>query len=78
MTRKLNNNRSENNQPIYVGIDVHKKHWSICLIDWDEIVGQFKIPSTIEALAKILNRHLGKKYIRSMRQDLADFGCMTS
>jgi hypothetical protein len=44
MTRKLNDERSENNQPFYVGIDVHKKHWSICLIDRDEIVGQFKIP----------------------------------
>lgn len=42
---KIAINRS---QPIYVGIDVHKRTWSICLVHCGETLGRFTLPSHFE------------------------------
>jgi transposase len=44
-------------QPVYMGIDVHKKSWSVCLIHQEEVLMTVTIPSNIKALEKLLHRY---------------------
>lgn len=46
-------------QPLFVGIDVHKRTWSVCLIHQEVIIGQMSIPGRFQALSKILERYEG-------------------
>jgi len=44
-------------QPIFVGIDVHKKSWSITLIHRDQILERCTLPGEITVLGKFLSRY---------------------
>ncbi len=44
-------------QPIFVGIDVHKKSWSITLIHRNQILERFTLPGEITVLGKFLSRY---------------------
>lgn len=44
-------------QPIFIGLDVHKKKWSISILHCEEEVGHFTIPGAFKALKKILDRY---------------------
>lgn len=48
-------------QPIFVGIDVHKKNWSVCLLHCDQMIGRFTLQSDFEQLKKILQRYSGMR-----------------
>src|SRR5579884_3849987 len=47
----------DKSQPVYLGIDVHKKTWSLCFIHQDRIVGQFTIAANHSALQGVLSRY---------------------
>ena len=44
-------------QPIFMGIDVHKKTLSISLVHQNVLIGQFTIAYDTEALKNLLNRY---------------------
>ncbi len=48
-------------QPIFVGIDVHKASWSVCLLHCDQTIGRFTLKSDFEQLRKILHRYADMK-----------------
>jgi len=41
MTYEKANVTIDQNQPIFMGMDVHKTKWSVCFIHQGEIVGQY-------------------------------------
>ena len=47
----------DQNQPIFIGIVVHKSKCSVCFIHLDEVIGNFTIAGEVEALEKLLKRH---------------------
>jgi transposase len=59
MARKQTTTQLDPNQPVFVGIDVHKKSWSVCLVHCDEEIGICSIPGDFRSLAKILKRFEG-------------------
>lgn len=44
-------------QPIYVGLDVHKSKWSVCVIHQDEVIENHTIPGDYSALKSILQKY---------------------
>jgi transposase len=46
-------------QPVFVGLDVHKNKWSVSILHCDEEIGHFTIPGEFSALKKILDRFEG-------------------
>jgi transposase len=44
-------------QPIFLGIDVHKKNWNISLVHCDQLFFRSSIPGNFEHLWKILKRY---------------------
>lgn len=50
-------------QPIFVGIDVHKKSWSVSLLHCDQMIGRFTLKSDFEQLRKILQRYSDMKIL---------------
>jgi hypothetical protein len=57
-------------QPIFVGIDVHKKRWSITLIHRDQILERCTLPGEITVLGNFI---LNLKSIQFMRHALSVF-----
>lgn len=49
----------DKSQPIYMGMDVHKKTWSVCLIHCKQVVGKASLPADFEVLKKYLKRYEG-------------------
>ena len=49
------------NQPVFVGLDVHKTKWSVSIFHCDEEIGHFTIPGEFNALKKLLQRYEGLK-----------------
>ena len=48
-------------QPIYMGMDVHKSSWSICLIHCGQVLGRISMQAEFELLQKYLCRYQGIK-----------------
>jgi transposase len=48
-------------QPIFVGIDVHKKRWAVTLIQGDQVLERCTIPGEVTTLGKLLSRYPGCK-----------------
>jgi len=46
-------------QPIFMGMDVHKKTWSICLFHCDQVIGRITLKTDFELLKKYLSRYDG-------------------
>lgn len=46
-------------QPIFVGIDVHKKRWAVTLIQNDQVLERCTLPGEASALGKLLSRYSG-------------------
>lgn len=46
-------------QPVFLGIDVHKNTWNLTLIQNDQIIGRATIPPSIEVLQKTIGKHYG-------------------
>jgi transposase len=44
-------------QPIFIGIDVHKKTWSITLIHCNQILDRCTLPGDITVLGRFLSRY---------------------
>lgn len=59
MTKKQNKYKLNPDQPIFVGLDVHKTKWSVSILHCDEEIGHFTIPGEFEALKKLLTRYEG-------------------
>jgi len=59
MTKNKGKLTLDKTQPIFIGMDVHKKTWSICLIHCDQIVGRVSLKADFEQLEKYLNRFDG-------------------
>jgi len=53
------NIKLDKNQPIYLGIDVHKNSWSLSIIHCNELMGRFTISPAITLLKKLLERYNG-------------------
>ena len=53
--KSIENLNSE--QPIFIGLDVHKKKWSVSILHSEEEIGHFTIPGEFKALKKILDRY---------------------
>ena len=47
----------DNTKPIYVGLDVHKTKWSVCIIHQDEIIENHTIPVEYNSLKPILRKY---------------------
>ena len=50
-------NKLDSTQPIYVGLDVHKSKWSVCIIHQDEVIENHTIPGEYKALYSILSKY---------------------
>jgi transposase len=61
MVRKKTTLILDSSQPIFVGIDVHKKRWAVTLIQCDQILERCNIPGEITALGKLLSKYPGFK-----------------
>lgn len=48
-------------QPVFMGIDVHKKKWSVCFVHCEEMIGRFTISGNFKKLEKLLERYKGMK-----------------
>jgi len=57
MSRSKIINKLDPSQPIYIGLDVHKNKWSVCIYHQDEIVEQHTIPGEYTSLNKLLNKY---------------------
>ncbi|MBL0942223.1 MAG: IS110 family transposase [Alphaproteobacteria bacterium] len=62
MDKKKTNLTLDFSQPIFVGIDVHKKRWAVTLIHCDQILDRCNLPGEITALGKFLSRYPGFKF----------------
>jgi transposase len=47
----------DQNLPVFVGMDVHKNKWSICIIHHDEVIEKHTIPGEYSALKPILDKY---------------------
>jgi transposase len=61
MTKEKTKLVMDKSQPIFVGIDVHKKKWSICLIHCRVVIGRVSIAADFEAFKRYLKRYEGFK-----------------
>lgn len=59
MTQKQISVILDKSQPIYMGIDVHKKTWSMCLVHRKQVVGKASLPADFEVFKKYLKRYEG-------------------
>ena len=59
MTQDTMAKKLDSSQPIFIGIDVHKKSWCVCFVHQDEVLGTFTLPAKISALEKLLQRYSG-------------------
>jgi len=59
MTKKKSISMLSKEQPLFLGIDVHKKNWSICFVQKEETIFRCSISTGIEGLKKILDRFDG-------------------
>ena len=57
MANQKTNETLNPNQPIFVGLGVHKTKWSVLIFHCDEEIGHFTIPGEFNALKKLLNRY---------------------
>jgi transposase len=62
------------NKNIYVGMDVHKKSWSVSLFCESEFIRNFTQPPSVEALEKLLRRDFpGANYICAYEAGFSGF-----
>jgi len=47
----------DSTQPIYIGLDVHKTKWSVCIIHQDEVIEEHTIPGNYSSLQPILKKY---------------------
>ncbi len=57
MARSKLINRLDLTQPIFVGLDVHKNKWSVCIIHQDEVIENHTIPGEFKALRPLLSKY---------------------
>ena len=50
-------NKLDSTQPIYVGLDVHKNKWSVCIIHQDEVIECHTIPGDYQPLKSLLSKY---------------------
>ncbi len=47
----------DSTQPIFVGLDVHKSKWSVCIIHQNEVIENHTIPGEYHALKSLLKKY---------------------
>lgn len=57
MAKIKSNTKLDLDHPIYIGIDVHKKTWSIAVVHRGEVISQIAMPSDFNKLRKTLQRY---------------------
>jgi transposase len=57
MARSKLINKLDSTQPIYVGLDVHKNKWSVCIIHQDEVIENHTIPGEYQPLKSLLAKY---------------------
>lgn len=57
MARTKSIQQLNSDQPIFVGLDVHKNKWSVSILHCEEEVAHFTIPGEFKALEKILQKY---------------------
>ena len=62
MTKMKLAQKVDEKQIIYLGIDVHKKQWSVCFVTDGEVLGIFTIPGKFAALEKLMQRYEGSEF----------------
>jgi len=50
-------NKLDSTQPIFVGLDVHKNKWSVCIIHQDEVIENHTIPGDYQPLKSLLKKY---------------------
>jgi len=50
-------NKLDSTQPVFVGLDVHKTKWSVCIIHQDEVIESHTIPGDYKSLHSILKKY---------------------
>lgn len=61
-------------QPVYIGIDVHKRSWSLCVIHCDQVVGQYTIAANNSALGGVLGKFSDFKIYSAYEAGFSGFG----
>jgi transposase len=57
MARSKIISKLDSTQPVYIGLDVHKSKWSVCIYHQDEVIEQHTIPGKYETLKKIIKKY---------------------
>lgn len=57
MARSKIINQLDSTQPIFIGLDVHKNKWSVCIYHQEEVIEQHTIPGRYEALKRIICKY---------------------
>jgi transposase len=57
MARSKLINKLDSTQPIFVGLDVHKNKWSVCIIHQDEVIESHTIPGDYQPLKSLLSKY---------------------
>jgi transposase len=60
-------------QPIFMGIDVHKKRWSVCIVHSNTVIKKFSMESNMTQLEEFTKRYKGHKIYSAYEAGFSGF-----